>query len=280
MLLMAAMVSASVQKIEAQVLEVRMDTTSSEMGDTVSLPVTVRNFEGILSAQGSVWFDTSVVSFNSLSGFGLPSMSAGNFGTGQSANGILTFSWSHPALQPVTLADDSMIFRIWFVITGVPGDTGAVRFSDSPVFLEFADSNFVTVPFDTFSGFVAVSDTIIPVFQPADYSEVSFRVYPNPFTDHFFIDCGPCGEMQVIATDNLGRAVGLHHDLSPLPASYHDLSSLPPLHRYAWRGGIGGYEPFYPPLAKSNEVGEGICFLTIICDQKTYSLKLINQRPD
>ena len=77
------------------------DTTGSQ----ISMPVYVDGFTDITSMQGSITFDATVISYLNVSNFNLPGLSVSNFGTTQTGQGILTYSWYDASLQGVTVTD-------------------------------------------------------------------------------------------------------------------------------------------------------------------------------
>lgn len=192
------------QQPGAQNVNILADSAAGFQNDPIVTPVRVRNFNGILSMQGSIVFDTTVITFDSLGNYGLPSMSIGNFGTTMVGSGTLTYSWSHPGLTPTTVPDDSVIFTMHFTLVGNPGDTSHVRFTGSPTALEFVDSTFGTIPFDTTAGRITVADTSTPVFQELDLQFHS-NVYPNPSDGVFYVPTGICADTKIRMFDALGK---------------------------------------------------------------------------
>ncbi|MFL5753230.1 MAG: T9SS type A sorting domain-containing protein [Bacteroidia bacterium] len=144
----------------AQTLKVRMDTVSGPNSAQVVVPVRVWRFHGILSAQGTISFNTAVATYVATEQYGLNGMTAGNFGTSQVSSGKLMFSWSDANLIGANLADSSVIFAIRFNIVGLPGDTTRLNFINSPTPVEFIDSTFNTVSPTLVPGKIRVSGNV------------------------------------------------------------------------------------------------------------------------
>jgi|GEM_PF-2142355 len=134
------------------VFEIYADSVVGSVGGTVSVPVRANNFVNLIGAQGSIHWNTAVVSFDTLSAFGLPSMGIANFGITQTANGILTFSWDDPTFIGVSVADSTVLFQLDFDVVGIPGDQTPIELLNSPTSLEFIDNGFNPVAFSTANG--------------------------------------------------------------------------------------------------------------------------------
>lgn len=132
------------------------DSVIGSTGGMVSVPIRAKNFVNLIGAQGSILWDTSVVAFDTLSTFGLPNMSIGNFGITQSANGLMTFSWDDPTFNGVTVTDSTILFQLEFDVKGIPGTQTAIAFANSPTSLEFIDNNFNPIAYTEINGEVDV----------------------------------------------------------------------------------------------------------------------------
>ncbi|MEM6964692.1 MAG: gliding motility-associated C-terminal domain-containing protein [Bacteroidota bacterium] len=112
-------------------------------GDQVCVPFTVANFNQIASFQYEMTFDPSVIAFNSIvDGTGQPLApnqsgnplgllnpappAVGNFGTTNTANGVISVSWDNAS--GVTLPDDTPIYEVCFDILGSAGESSIIGF--------------------------------------------------------------------------------------------------------------------------------------------------------
>ncbi len=144
-------------------LKLFADTTSGLSGSQIILPVRVKQFSQMVSAQGTITFNPAVISFNSIENIGLPGMLSSDFGLSQTSSGKVMFSWSDATLNGVTLADSSVLFAIKFTLMGNSGDYSTVGFSGNPVALEFINTSLATVPVTTQSGKIIITSTPVPV---------------------------------------------------------------------------------------------------------------------
>lgn len=162
-------------------VELFADSVEAFHGDTVTLHFRVREFTNIISMQFSLAWDTAVAHYLGTAGFGLPSMSNGNFNVSQAANGSLSVSWNDPTLVGVTLADSSSVFGLSYVATGHSPAATAVAYVNSPVPIEVVDDSFVPLPATTVNGHIQLIDTSVTVaMQTGIQLTQTPYVYPNP----------------------------------------------------------------------------------------------------
>ena len=109
------------------------DSLTGLSGSQVIMPIRVKQFNQMISAQGTVIFNQNIASFVSIEQIGLPGMTASDFGTTQITNGKLMFSWSDATLTGQTLTDSSVIFAIKYTLVGNAGQQTAVAFASNPV---------------------------------------------------------------------------------------------------------------------------------------------------
>ena len=136
--------------------ELYMDSIQSTTGSQVSMPVYVNGFTDIISMQGSITFDASVISYLNVSSFNLPGMSISNFGTSQTGQGILTYSWYDASLQGVTVTDSTQLFSIDFTVLGASGQSSNISFSNTPISLEVVDNISALPTFNLTDGYIIV----------------------------------------------------------------------------------------------------------------------------
>ena len=86
----------------------------ASQGSQLTVPVKVKDFQNIISLQGTIEFNPLILSYSSVQDFGLPGMNFNNFGTTQTANGIFTFSWYETQLIGQNLPDSAVIFSLKF----------------------------------------------------------------------------------------------------------------------------------------------------------------------
>jgi hypothetical protein len=184
-----------------------MQNYSGANGTQITIPVKVKDFNSIISAQGSIQFDQAVLSYTSVQAFGLPGMNVSNFGTSQVSSGKLAFLWMDGTLAGVTLADSSTIFSITFTIIGTAGQFSALTFVNAPTPIEIVNAATVTETVLMVNGNVTVI-TSTGMSKPNTVSILS-TASPNPFNVNtkisFFNEIA--GNVIVTVFDLCGRIV-------------------------------------------------------------------------
>ncbi len=128
-------------------------------GSEVLVEVKAYNFNEILSIQSSILFDPAVADFIEATSFGLPGLFNANFANPDS--GEITFSWDDGSLAGVSVADETVVFVLKFLITGTVGEQTVLNFSNSPTEFEFKDKDNNDVPFILTSGSIAVIECLL-----------------------------------------------------------------------------------------------------------------------
>ena len=144
-------------------VEFRADNATGATSTQVSIAIRAFDFDSILSCQGSVMFDTTVVTYSGVQDFGLPGMSAANIGVTQVGSGRLSYLWDDQMLMGVSVADSTIIFNIIFNVVGTSGQQSTICFGDMPTQREVVDINFSTVNATYVCGSVQVPGGSNPV---------------------------------------------------------------------------------------------------------------------
>ncbi len=106
-------------------------------GSNICIPLTVQNFDTLETFQGSVMWDPTIVDFTGVQSFGLPGLTQGLFGLGNTAAGELTFLWfDNSGTSPQTLPDGSVIFEVCFDAIGSVGQSSVVKAFDGPTSIQ------------------------------------------------------------------------------------------------------------------------------------------------
>ncbi|HHG83235.1 MAG TPA: hypothetical protein ENJ82_00670, partial [Bacteroidetes bacterium] len=143
--------------VQAQNFRIFADSVQGSQGSQVIVPIRANDFVNLIGAQGSVQWNTSIATYDTVFQFGLPGLAPASFGISQVAAGRLAFSWDDATLNGVTVADSSVLFAIRFNVVGTPGTFTPVTFSNSPTQLEFTNNTFSVIPFTTGNGQVEIS---------------------------------------------------------------------------------------------------------------------------
>ncbi len=117
-----------------------MDDVEADRGETVCLDVKVKNFNQIESNQYSVNWDPKELEFVAIKNIQLKDMSQTNFGLQRTAEGNFAVSWFDPSLKGVTLPDGSPIYQVCFNVKAASGAEASVKFSGTPVSIEFSNA--------------------------------------------------------------------------------------------------------------------------------------------
>jgi hypothetical protein len=108
------------------------DAAQGQSGDFLEIPVRARNVQDVVTLQGSFHLaDTSVAVLDSVLGFGLNGLGLANFNL-QPQQNTLSFVWTEPQVSPLSLPDDSVLFRIRVQLTGPPGSQTYFRLDSNP----------------------------------------------------------------------------------------------------------------------------------------------------
>ena len=148
-------------------------------GEIVNIEIRINNFVDILSFQASLNWDPSLLSYVSVTDFGIKDFSESNFGTSTVNQGHLRFLWEPNDALPITIVDSTLLFTASFeVISDQSQDVpiGYVDVTSSPAFpVEFANKDFQIVAVQSYEGQV----TII-----SDYKDlVNINSNPNTSCD-------------------------------------------------------------------------------------------------
>lgn len=106
--------------------------------DTICVPVTVNNFDGIASMQFSIHFNANRFYLDTILSANLVDLNISNFGLTDTINGTINFLWfanSNP-VNGVTLPDGSTIFYLCFIAEGPLNSSGDINANGTPVPIE------------------------------------------------------------------------------------------------------------------------------------------------
>ncbi len=130
-LLMLCQMQLQAQKKELYIDSlVNIDSTTK----VISLSLKGRNLTNIISMQGSVVWDTAVLSYNTISyGSSNINIAKGDMNLNQTAKGAVSFAWFDANLEAQSVADGSTFFTITFNVKKfVSGAKTTIALSNSP----------------------------------------------------------------------------------------------------------------------------------------------------
>ena len=139
-------------------LTLAISSEQGEVGEISCVDVSVANFNDMLSLQGSIEWDNSIVEFDAVNDIG--TVSGLNFGTNNAmSEGVLTFVWLDEGLQGVSLNDDDVLFEICF--SGLAEGESPVSVVDSPTPIQAVNLEMEVIPVERIAGSVSIGSTSI-----------------------------------------------------------------------------------------------------------------------
>lgn len=140
-------------------------------GSTICVPISVNNFNNVLSFQYSMSWDPTVLS---LASFNAPDVNSTGvladilFGPGGTPDSVLTVNWFDGDFSGESLANGTDIFEICFDVIGPVGSTSPITFSGTPTQIEVlgpdAGGDFPSLGFIGDAGSVTVAGNIVLTF--------------------------------------------------------------------------------------------------------------------
>jgi hypothetical protein len=196
-------------------LRLKLDSLTARPGDTVLVALRMSGFQQMLTAQGTLAFDSTVIEVLEAVPGPLSGLSAANFG--QMGRQYLTFAWFDPAVSGQSLPDSTVLFQVRFRVVGTDGQRSPLRLTDAPTVVEFTRVGFQPVVPARGVGVVRVS--ALAATMP-EVSDAGFAFYPNPAPAELMVR----GATAVWLTEPL---TGRRHHLSILPDGRLDLRRWP-----------------------------------------------------
>lgn len=197
-------------QVKGQLITSLSDETGM-VGDTITLDVTVRDFENLLSFQFSINWDKDDLDFIEVADPYISSTSFTYISIDQGQIGAFWFDFG----SGVSVPDSSTLFTISFKIIGDPGDVVPVMFSGTPLTMEAIDATIQNIGVTGEDGSIVIPNLIST--QEINHSSL-VGVYPNPFREgttlHF-----SCTEEQwgtLFLFDPNGRVINHKKELFPV----------------------------------------------------------------
>jgi hypothetical protein len=101
-------------------------------GETIRVPVLARSLRELDVLQFSIKWDSNALRFSKLGAFGLPGLTAENFGRLQADAGCLTFSWDSGSVSAAQVFDGASLFELEFQAVGQVGTVSVIECSGLP----------------------------------------------------------------------------------------------------------------------------------------------------
>jgi hypothetical protein len=155
--------------------------TSGAEGQSVIIPVKVRQFKNLISAQLAIKWDSTVVQYVGVENFGISTMTvASHFGTSGMQPDRLKVSWIDNSITPQSIANDNSFFNIKFKLIGKKGQSTALSFDND--FFEFLNKDAKDAKFGFINGEINVTQSIAAGDTPFS-GGIAATPSPNPFRD-------------------------------------------------------------------------------------------------
>ena len=209
---------------------------SATQGTTQNLPVTVTNFDSIVSLQYVIRWNPLVLKYVKVDNFGVPGLSTANFNATHAVDsGYVRLQWEGPIFPGVTLPDGATLFRLRLNTIGPDTSSSRVLFTELTNTFPATYFEAVKVQADTTTeifeeaacvlkhGYVAIGFTVAAT-EPESGSALALTAAPNPFSEGTYatFSIEYTADVQVVITDATGRIL-FQKDMPKLPAGKHGI---------------------------------------------------------
>lgn len=187
--------------LQAQSIRLTLPEVVVPDGETVTLPLTVADFDSIVSLQASINWDTGVATYQGSMLADLPLLAIGDF---QAAQGELRLSWFDTEGGGLSLPDGTVIAHLTFRAMGSPGDFTHLTFTGMPLAIQIfrataTPGQFVPVSLQQDRGRIAIEaplgltfDTQAVACFGSNDGRINVQVAADP-TGYTFDWAGPSG---------------------------------------------------------------------------------------
>jgi Cohesin domain/Secretion system C-terminal sorting domain len=153
-------------------------------GQVINIPVKVRQFKNLVSAQFSLKWDSTVVKYIGVDNFGISTMTAAaHFGTIGTNPNKLTLVWYDNNVTPQNISNDNVIFNIKFKAVGKKGQSSPINFVGD---IEFLNQDLKAYKNSFADGEIEINKSTAVGDTPFKGGSASMPS-PNPFHDETFI---------------------------------------------------------------------------------------------
>lgn len=187
--------------LSAQSIRLTLPEVVVPDGETVTLPLTVADFDSIVSLQVSINWDTGVAAYQGSMLADLPLLAIGDF---QAAQGELRLSWFDTEGDGLSLPDGTVIAQLTFQAMGSPGDFTFLTFTGTPLAIQIfrataTPGQFVPVELQQDRGRIAIEAPLGLTFDAQSVTcfgsndgQINVEVAADP-TGYTFDWVGPDG---------------------------------------------------------------------------------------
>ncbi|MES2386983.1 MAG: gliding motility-associated C-terminal domain-containing protein [Bacteroidota bacterium] len=143
---------------------VLIDTVQAYPKSSVKVFMRMRDTCTLLTAQGSLTYDTLLLEFTGVSGFN-PALGLNAASFNVKRKGLVCFSWDDAALKGHRFAASDSLFALAFKVRGEIGSTAHAGFTLSPVIWEFSSTDLIPFVPGIRPGYVHIVKAPISIFD-------------------------------------------------------------------------------------------------------------------
>ena len=142
---------------QSSLLQVYFKDSTVNCGELIEIPLRVNGFRSLISYQGTISWDPTKLSYDSISNYGPSSLnqSLSNFGTTLISSGKLVFSWNENSLKGLSFNDSTVLFSVRFKVIGI-SDKSDLKLIENPTSIEFVTEQLQVIKPLTSNGFISI----------------------------------------------------------------------------------------------------------------------------
>ncbi len=182
-----------------------------QQGNVLIIPVKISYFDVVNGVQFSVNWDSTLLSYQGVSDFGLNKMTLGdNFGDKQTSAGQLGFLWYDSATKGIPPASNQTLFTLKLKVLGNNKST-PLTFTDKPSDIEVLNLANKAMKLSTKNGKINIGN-ISGSNEAMDFVETTLHeVYPNPIGNNdapkIRLDIAQASDVQISFYDISGKNI-------------------------------------------------------------------------
>lgn len=165
-------------------------TKTVSPGENTCIQFRSEGFTDVVAASYTITFNPSIIEYTGIQNINWPQFAPGTtYSDAEAASGILRVIWTDMNVQGVDIPDGTVLYELCFDAVGSGGQMSQIGFGNSPVMIEFADSNSDPLEFQGVPGKINIEGAIegfaliIPNVNAAPGSEVCLPITVNDFID-------------------------------------------------------------------------------------------------
>lgn len=145
-------------------LTTSMPNLLANVGNVISIPISVNGFANVAGLQFSVFWNTSVLKFQSVDNLNLTGLSTTDFNLNKNSAGEISLCWSGGASNPVTLPNGSQVFQLQFLVVGA--GISPLNFVENPTPSEVVDGSDMAFDLGKLNGSLTAISQPPTIFCP------------------------------------------------------------------------------------------------------------------